>query len=94
MTYEFHVDLDHLDQIVSRLSGLAGFLRDHLAELDHKVTDPHTGSYNATKGLFDLTAKLRIIHRSTTWTMTEEQTASMKDGSANVFLIHVTCGDG
>ncbi|NMM86149.1 WXG100 family type VII secretion target [Rhodococcus sp. SRB_17] len=38
MTSEFSVDLEHLDQIVSRLSGLAGFVGDHLDEIDRQVT--------------------------------------------------------
>ncbi|MFF3226423.1 WXG100 family type VII secretion target [Nocardia suismassiliense] len=46
MTDEFHVDLDHLDQLVARLSGLAGFLRDHLAELERKVADLGAGSWD------------------------------------------------
>jgi WXG100 family type VII secretion target len=37
MSSEFTVDLDHLDQIVSRLAGLAGFVADHLDEIDAKV---------------------------------------------------------
>ncbi|MEV6555824.1 WXG100 family type VII secretion target [Nocardia sp. NPDC051756] len=48
MTDEFHVDLDHLDQLVARLSGLAGFLRAHLAELDRKVADLQTGIWDGT----------------------------------------------
>ncbi|WP_067465654.1 WXG100 family type VII secretion target [Nocardia amamiensis] len=34
---EFTVDVDHLDQIVARLSALAGFINDHLDDIDHKV---------------------------------------------------------
>ncbi|MGV9482861.1 WXG100 family type VII secretion target, partial [Gordonia aichiensis] len=34
---EFNVDLDHIDQIVSKLSGLSGFIGDHLDEIDDKV---------------------------------------------------------
>ena len=37
MSSEFTVDLDQLDRIVTQLSGLAGFLREHLDELDRKV---------------------------------------------------------
>lgn len=37
MSSEFSVDLEHLDQIVARLSGLAGFIADHLDEIDDKV---------------------------------------------------------
>ncbi|MFE9578568.1 WXG100 family type VII secretion target [Nocardia sp. NPDC006044] len=46
MTDEFHVDLDHLDQLVARLSGFAGFLRDHLTELDRKVAALHTENWD------------------------------------------------
>ncbi|MEV6428790.1 hypothetical protein [Nocardia sp. NPDC051463] len=35
-----------------------------------------------------------LDNRGTTWTLTDEQTARMKDGSASVFTIHVSCGDG
>ncbi|QIS09645.1 WXG100 family type VII secretion target [Nocardia arthritidis] len=37
MSSEFSVDLDHLDQIVARLSGLAGFVGEHLDEIDERV---------------------------------------------------------
>ncbi|MEU4808224.1 WXG100 family type VII secretion target [Nocardia fluminea] len=37
MSDEFAVDLDHLDQVVARLTGLAGFINDHLDEIDDKV---------------------------------------------------------
>ena len=37
MSSKFEVDLDELDKIVTRLSGLASFLHDHLNELDSKV---------------------------------------------------------
>ncbi|MFI2284000.1 WXG100 family type VII secretion target [Nocardia beijingensis] len=35
---EFSVNLDDLDQIVTRLSGLAGFINEHLDEIDDKIT--------------------------------------------------------
>ncbi|MGW4088597.1 WXG100 family type VII secretion target [Nocardia sp. NPDC004750] len=47
MSSQFSVDLERLDQIVSRLNGLAGFLRDHLDELDHKVTALQSGSWES-----------------------------------------------
>ncbi|WP_328400407.1 WXG100 family type VII secretion target [Nocardia sp. NBC_00403] len=37
MSSEFKVDLDHLDEIVARLSGLAGFIGEHLDEIDDRV---------------------------------------------------------
>ncbi|WP_227996088.1 WXG100 family type VII secretion target [Nocardia australiensis] len=37
MTTEFSVDLDHLEEIVARLSGLAGFIDEHLDEIDDRV---------------------------------------------------------
>ncbi|NKY30300.1 WXG100 family type VII secretion target [Nocardia gamkensis] len=37
MNSRFSVDLDHLDEIVVRLSGLAGFIGEHLDEIDHRV---------------------------------------------------------
>ncbi|MFD0362803.1 WXG100 family type VII secretion target [Nocardia sp. GCM10030253] len=37
MSSEFQVDLDHLDEIVARLSGLAGFISEHLDEIDDRV---------------------------------------------------------
>jgi len=40
---KFEVDLEQLDQIVSRVSGLAGFLQDRLDELDTKVGTLQTG---------------------------------------------------
>ncbi|WP_062982868.1 WXG100 family type VII secretion target [Nocardia anaemiae] len=47
MSSQFSVDLDQLDRIVSRLNGLAGFLHDHLDELDHKVAALHSGSWES-----------------------------------------------
>ncbi|WP_433523021.1 WXG100 family type VII secretion target [Nocardia pseudovaccinii] len=47
MSSQFSVDLDQLDQIVSRLNGLAGSLHDHLDELDHKVAALHSGSWES-----------------------------------------------
>lgn len=37
MATEFSVDLDHLDQVVARLSGLAGYLTDQLDQIDDRV---------------------------------------------------------
>ncbi|MFD6220424.1 WXG100 family type VII secretion target [Nocardia asteroides] len=37
MGSEFSVDMDQLDQIVSRLAGLAGFVADHLDDIDDRV---------------------------------------------------------
>ncbi|WP_378733692.1 WXG100 family type VII secretion target [Nocardia brasiliensis] len=41
MSSEFSVDLEHLDQIVARLAGLAGFVAEHLDEIDDKVATLH-----------------------------------------------------
>ncbi|MFJ1459612.1 WXG100 family type VII secretion target [Nocardia wallacei] len=41
MSSEFSVNLDHLDDVVARLNGLVGFLRDHLDGLDQKVGSLH-----------------------------------------------------
>lgn len=37
MASEFTVDLEHLEQIVTKLVGLSGFIGDHLDEIDDKV---------------------------------------------------------
>ncbi|UGT53128.1 WXG100 family type VII secretion target [Nocardia asteroides] len=37
MGTEFSVDMDRLDQIVARLAGLAGFVADHLDDIDDHV---------------------------------------------------------
>lgn len=37
MASRFSVDLEHLDHIVSRLSGLAGFIEDHLSDIEQRV---------------------------------------------------------
>ncbi|WP_433576768.1 WXG100 family type VII secretion target [Nocardia brasiliensis] len=37
MSAEFEVDLDHLDEIVVRLSGLAGFVSERLDGVDDQV---------------------------------------------------------
>ncbi len=38
MASQFSVDLEHLDQIVTRLSGLASFIADHLTDIQQRVT--------------------------------------------------------
>ncbi|KAA8887981.1 WXG100 family type VII secretion target [Nocardia colli] len=38
MSSEFTVDLDHLDEVVAKLSGLAGFVGEHLVEIDDRVS--------------------------------------------------------
>ncbi len=38
MASQFSVDLDHLDQIVTRLTALAGFIGDHLTDIQQRVT--------------------------------------------------------
>ncbi len=45
MTGEYGVDLDQLDNIVTRLSSLAGFLTEHLNTLDQKSAAVHSGSW-------------------------------------------------
>ncbi|MFI9633601.1 WXG100 family type VII secretion target [Nocardia sp. NPDC051929] len=37
MNSRFSVDLDHLEEVVARLSGLAGFIGEHLDEIDGRV---------------------------------------------------------
>lgn len=37
MASRFSVDLDRLDETISRLSGLVGFVEDNLTELDRQV---------------------------------------------------------
>jgi WXG100 family type VII secretion target len=46
MTGEYSVDLDQLDNIVTCLSSLAGFLTEHLDTLDQKSTAVHSGSWS------------------------------------------------
>lgn len=54
MGSRFSVDLDHLDQIVSRLSGLAGFIADHLADIEQRVaTLQGTGWEGASARAYD-----------------------------------------
>jgi WXG100 family type VII secretion target len=47
MSSEFSVDLDQLDQIISRLNGLSGFLQDHLDQLDRKVASLSGGGWES-----------------------------------------------
>jgi WXG100 family type VII secretion target len=47
MSSKFTVDLEELDKIVARLSGLAGFLHDHLDELDRRVAALSGGSWDS-----------------------------------------------
>ena len=39
MASQFSVDLEHLDQVVARLTGLAGFIDDHLDDIHQRVTE-------------------------------------------------------
>ena len=48
MSSEFSVDLEHLDQIVSRLSGLAGFVGDHLDEINRQVAGLRANGWSST----------------------------------------------
>lgn len=41
MASRFSVNLEELDAIVSRLSGLAGFIGDHLGDIEQRVADLH-----------------------------------------------------
>ena len=45
MTGGYGVDLDQLDNIVTRLSSLAGFLTEHLDTLDQKSAAVHSGAW-------------------------------------------------
>jgi len=45
VTGEYSVDLDQLDNIVARLSSLAGFLTEHLNTLDQRTAAVHSGSW-------------------------------------------------
>lgn len=51
MSSKFSVDLEHLDQIVSRLSGLAGFVNEHLDEIDRQVAGLHESQWSSTAAL-------------------------------------------
>ncbi|MFI5777127.1 WXG100 family type VII secretion target [Nocardia sp. NPDC051570] len=46
MTDEFSVDLEQLDNVVTRLSSLTAFISDHLTTLDQKVAAVHAGSWS------------------------------------------------
>ncbi|MFR9751406.1 WXG100 family type VII secretion target [Nocardia sp. 004] len=47
MSSQFGVDLDHLDHVVARLRGLAGFLADHLDEIDGRVAALHGSGWDS-----------------------------------------------
>ncbi|WP_069164270.1 WXG100 family type VII secretion target [Nocardia altamirensis] len=47
MSSQFSVDLEHLDQIVSRLSALAGFVGEHLDEIDNRVATLHGSGWES-----------------------------------------------
>lgn len=40
---EFSVNLDELDDLVTRLTSLVGFITEHLSVLDQRVASLHTG---------------------------------------------------
>ncbi|MCX4096656.1 WXG100 family type VII secretion target [Nocardia sp. alder85J] len=44
---KFTVDLAHLDQIVARMNGLAGFLTDTFDEIDRRVKALHSGDWDS-----------------------------------------------
>ncbi|WP_067678545.1 WXG100 family type VII secretion target [Nocardia miyunensis] len=46
MNGEYSVDLNQLDDIVTRLSSLAQFIREHLDTLDQKSAAVHAGSWS------------------------------------------------
>jgi WXG100 family type VII secretion target len=43
---KFSVDLDHLDQVVARLTGLSGFLTETFDEIDQRVKALHCGEWD------------------------------------------------
>ncbi|WP_216897637.1 WXG100 family type VII secretion target [Nocardia alni] len=45
MSGEYEVDLNQLDNVVSRLSSLVGFISEHLDTLDQKSAAVHSGSW-------------------------------------------------
>jgi WXG100 family type VII secretion target len=45
MSGQFGVDLEHLDQVVARLNGLAGFLTETFDEIDRRVKTLQNGSW-------------------------------------------------
>ncbi|MQY19484.1 WXG100 family type VII secretion target [Nocardia macrotermitis] len=48
MTGEYSVDLNQLDDLVTRLSSLAQFINEHLDTLDSKSAAVHAGSWSGT----------------------------------------------
>ncbi|MEV4209154.1 WXG100 family type VII secretion target [Nocardia salmonicida] len=42
---EFSVNMDQLDQIVARIAGLAGYVADHLDDIDDQVATLKGGSW-------------------------------------------------
>ncbi len=48
MTEPFTVDTEQLDHIVTQLTNLAGFLTDHLEDLQRKVEAVQAGSWAGT----------------------------------------------
>jgi WXG100 family type VII secretion target len=45
MTGEYGVDLEHLDNVVAKLTGLTGFLTDTFDEINRRVTTLHITSW-------------------------------------------------
>ncbi|MBF6227072.1 WXG100 family type VII secretion target [Nocardia abscessus] len=44
MTDSFSVDLDQVQQIIARLTGLAGFIADHVDQIDDKAAELLSGT--------------------------------------------------
>ncbi|MEU4813739.1 WXG100 family type VII secretion target [Nocardia fluminea] len=44
MTDSFSVDLDQVEQIIARLAGLAGFIADHVDQIDDKAAATLAGT--------------------------------------------------
>lgn len=51
MGTEFSVDLEHLDDVVARLSNLVGFLTEQLGQIDDRVATLQGGSWGSAAAL-------------------------------------------
>ncbi|MBU3060927.1 WXG100 family type VII secretion target [Nocardia sp. NEAU-G5] len=58
MSSGYTVDLEQLDNIVTRLSSLVGFITEHLDTLDQKAASVHAGSWSGAAA-----AAHEIAHR-------------------------------
>ncbi|GGK53321.1 WXG100 family type VII secretion target [Nocardia camponoti] len=87
MDSQFSVDMDELDQIVARISGLAGYVAEHLDQIDDQVATLKGGTWEGLAA-----DAYQVAH--TQWiTGAQEFAEGLRDMSAAAKSAHTRYGN-